>query len=236
MAALPLGFVHATAQCLQSHPLVKGGTYKEYQRLTSETSDGDFSKLAAHCDSCNAPIRDWAALQNTWSCLGCGYDLCSACTASSAERRLSQTRAALEGNCPGKHGLNKVAATTQGYNCDGCQRAIKIGEDVHGCRTCDFDLCSACAAGTGNMMMMAAASSEAVVGALKEVSAQAGVPAMPAGVEVSAAAASTFVTRAEYEALAATFEGRLATTETKLAAALQVIEKIREQLPPPVEE
>jgi hypothetical protein len=32
-----------------------------------------------------------------------------------------------------------------GYGCDGCDMSVPQGTTLHGCRECDFDLCSPCA-------------------------------------------------------------------------------------------
>ena len=51
------------------------------------------------------------------------------------------------GACPAGHGLERCTAE-DGIHCDGCGTAIG-GSKTFVCRTCDYDLCAACAATTG---------------------------------------------------------------------------------------
>jgi hypothetical protein len=48
--------------------------------------------------------------------------------------------------CPQGHILQLFQAHHGGFSCDGCQHRVPLGSDLHGCRTCDFDLCPNCVA------------------------------------------------------------------------------------------
>ena len=50
-------------------------------------------------------------------------------------------------NCPGNHALSKYIVPEQqpfDYICDGCKTPIQKGENMYGCRECNFDLCEKC--------------------------------------------------------------------------------------------
>ena len=54
------------------------------------------------------------------------------------------TKSTMKHNCPGKHGLSKFNTETDAYGCDGCGEALKVNQELWGCRECDYDLCSKC--------------------------------------------------------------------------------------------
>jgi hypothetical protein len=76
--------------------------------------------------------------------------VCTAEEARADAERVEQERQramaqAKQGNCPKGHTLQQFQAEHGGYNCDLCGRGgISVGSTLHGCRTCDFDVCSAC--------------------------------------------------------------------------------------------
>lgn len=47
--------------------------------------------------------------------------------------------------CPSKHRLNEFQVPVAGYRCDLCDAMANIGEQLLGCRKCDFDICFDCA-------------------------------------------------------------------------------------------
>ena len=47
-------------------------------------------------------------------------------------------------NCPGQHGLQKFATPSNTWYCSNCTNRVAQGVFMHGCRTCDFDLCDSC--------------------------------------------------------------------------------------------
>eukprot|EP00935_MAST-01C_sp_MAST-1C-sp1_P001400 g1400.t1 len=46
--------------------------------------------------------------------------------------------------CPRGHTLVEFEADHRGFFCDGCGQSMSAGSTLHGCRRCDFDLCSTC--------------------------------------------------------------------------------------------
>ena len=48
-------------------------------------------------------------------------------------------------DCPGRHGLVAFEVVEDGWECDGCDMAVPEGTVIKGCRTCDYDVCEACA-------------------------------------------------------------------------------------------
>lgn len=47
-------------------------------------------------------------------------------------------------NCPGKHGLI-VFTTERSFGCNLCKKRFTKGIVMHGCRSCDYDVCTTCA-------------------------------------------------------------------------------------------
>jgi hypothetical protein len=71
----------------------------------------------------------------TWA--GGSFDLCAECT--------SFHTCPTQGTCPQGHALQQFQTKHGGYSCDLCgRRRIAAGSTLHGCRTCDFDVCPGC--------------------------------------------------------------------------------------------
>ena len=47
-------------------------------------------------------------------------------------------------DCPGKHGLVSFSAPDEAWCCGVCDRNVRKGSMMHGCRSCDYDVCEAC--------------------------------------------------------------------------------------------
>ena len=47
-------------------------------------------------------------------------------------------------NCPGKHGLTKFHTPVANYGCDVCKKRFPAGTTLHGCRSCNYDVCESC--------------------------------------------------------------------------------------------
>jgi hypothetical protein len=54
------------------------------------------------------------------------------------------------GVCRSGHPLVSYATPTAGYGCDGCGRKYPQAAELHGCRACNFDLCTACVGGSSS--------------------------------------------------------------------------------------
>jgi hypothetical protein len=52
--------------------------------------------------------------------------------------------AARQGKCPQGHLLQQFKTPEGDYGCDLCKERVAAGSVLHGCRTCDFDVCPAC--------------------------------------------------------------------------------------------
>jgi len=46
--------------------------------------------------------------------------------------------------CPGGHHLQPFSSDENGWNCNCCQKIFPIGTTLHGCRKCNYDICSKC--------------------------------------------------------------------------------------------
>eukprot|EP01083_Nonionella_stella_P183326 662174_1 len=60
------------------------------------------------------------------------------CSCGSSARDLASP------NCPGSHGLTAFRTPQSGYACNVCRKTCSANEVMHGCRTCNYDLCNAC--------------------------------------------------------------------------------------------
>merc|ERR1719240_226882 len=47
-------------------------------------------------------------------------------------------------NCPMEHGLTLHKTTHGGYCCDVCRCYVRLGDEMRGCRICDWDVCIKC--------------------------------------------------------------------------------------------
>jgi PTH2 family peptidyl-tRNA hydrolase len=47
-------------------------------------------------------------------------------------------------HCSAGHALTLFQTPHKGFCCDNCGNTVKKGANMHGCRKCDFDLCTAC--------------------------------------------------------------------------------------------
>lgn len=47
-------------------------------------------------------------------------------------------------DCPSLHGLRRAGSAASGLACDVCDGAIRVGEEVFSCRSCNFDVCNKC--------------------------------------------------------------------------------------------
>eukprot|EP00927_Polykrikos_kofoidii_P013585 TRINITY_DN15905_c0_g1_i1.p1 TRINITY_DN15905_c0_g1~~TRINITY_DN15905_c0_g1_i1.p1 ORF type:complete len:1055 (+),score=223.09 TRINITY_DN15905_c0_g1_i1:363-3167(+) len=48
------------------------------------------------------------------------------------------------GTCPHGHGLQRASATSTAWRCDVCGIHAKLGENLWGCRVCEWDACTRC--------------------------------------------------------------------------------------------
>jgi len=46
--------------------------------------------------------------------------------------------------CPGKHGLTKFQTPVANYGCDVCKKTMPARATMHGCRSCNYDVCESC--------------------------------------------------------------------------------------------
>lgn len=49
-----------------------------------------------------------------------------------------------EAVCPHGHALQTFSVEDKGWMCDVCKRELEVGEEVQGCKLCDWDFCSRC--------------------------------------------------------------------------------------------
>jgi hypothetical protein len=57
---------------------------------------------------------------------------------------LVQSASTVPAACPRGHKLVAFSAPHSGFNCDGCRQLQANGNQLHGCRACDYDLCQRC--------------------------------------------------------------------------------------------
>jgi len=100
------------------------------------------------CDSCAKPIENG---ETAMDCEACDYMLCNKCYYGGSEvPQVQQASAAAKMTppssslrCPLGHPLQEFINDTSG-ECDGCSRAIQVGEVVMDCESCDYYLCKSC--------------------------------------------------------------------------------------------
>ena len=63
------------------------------------------------------------------------------CTAASPRGRTTRERTA---ECQKDHTLLKFQTPKEMYRCNECRTVVAKGETMHGCRQCNFDVCSEC--------------------------------------------------------------------------------------------
>ncbi|CAK0904061.1 unnamed protein product [Prorocentrum cordatum] len=118
--------------CLKGHPL------KSWE-----------CDVTCECDGCAKPIGKGEAVMD---CEVCDYVLCHTCNGGTPAPQVRHAPAAAKMpppismvKCPQGHLMKKWISDTSG-DCDGCSRAIPLGEAVLECQTCDYLLCKDCIA------------------------------------------------------------------------------------------
>eukprot|EP01083_Nonionella_stella_P125152 378422_1 len=107
-----------------------------------------------YCSVC----RSHGGVNEVWhGCRRCDYDECTRCNAktpdtipainpayAAAKPNIVYARDLAGANCPGSHGLTAFRTPQTGYSCNLCRTVCRAHEVMHGCRSCNYDLCDAC--------------------------------------------------------------------------------------------
>ena len=94
------------------------------------------------CDGCKRGVFAGTTL---YGCRACNYDVCGGCFAAAANsphewKQVLQCPKQMKANAH----LVSYEVPNNNYGCEGCNQPIAKGLFMQGCRTCDYDLCSAC--------------------------------------------------------------------------------------------
>jgi len=87
------------------------------------------------CDTCKKGLKKGDGMHG---CKQCQVTICRDCFKASA------IQSSNEANCPGKHGLRTYNAPNDTMACDTCNKGLKKGDGMHGCKQCQVTICRDC--------------------------------------------------------------------------------------------